>query len=51
MKSNDQLKEIDIKNLRCYYSDDMIRTEHFYINNILVDEITLYQNQNHTKIF
>ena len=43
MESKDRLKEIDIKNLMCYYFHDTIR--HFDINfdNILLDE-RLYEN-------
>ena len=29
MKSNDELKKIDIKNRLCYYFDDNIKIEHF----------------------
>ena len=29
MGSNDKLKEIDIKNRRCYYFDDIIKIEDF----------------------
>ena len=29
MESNDKLKEIDIKNRRCYYFDVKIKTEDF----------------------
>ena len=36
--SNDDLKEIDIKNCTCYYFDDIIKIEDFYLNNILIDE-------------
>ena len=34
MNSNDELKEIDIKNRACY----LIKIEDFDINNILIDE-------------
>ena len=37
MESNDQLKEIDIKNRTCYYFHDVITIEDFDIN-ILIDE-------------
>ena len=30
--SNDELKEIDIKNCKCYYFDDIIKTEDSDIN-------------------
>ena len=43
MESNDELKEIDIKNLTCYYFDDIIKTEDFGLDSILIDE-KLYQN-------
>ena len=39
--SNDELKEIDIKNCKCYYFDDIIKTEDSDINT----------TKNHTKIF
>ena len=29
MKSNEKLKEIDVKNRMWYYLDDIIKTEHF----------------------
>ena len=32
------LKEIDIKNRTCYYFDDIIKVEDFYLNNILIDK-------------
>ena len=35
MESNDELKEIDIKNCACYYSDD-IRVGDFDFNNVLL---------------
>ena len=38
MKSNDQLKEIDIRNRTCYYFDDIIKIEDFDLNNIFKDE-------------
>ena len=38
MKSNGELKEIDIKNCTCYYFDDIIKIEDFDFGNILVDE-------------
>ena len=34
MESNDELKEIDVKNCTCYYFDDIIRVGDFYFNNI-----------------
>ena len=44
MESNDELKEINIKNRTCYYFDDIIKIEDFDLDNVLVDE-------NHMKIF
>ena len=38
MDSNNQLKEIDIKNRTCYYFDDIIKIEDFNIDNISIDE-------------
>ena len=38
MDSNDELKEIDIKNRTCYYFDDIIKFENFDLDNILIDE-------------
>ena len=38
MESLSELKEIDIKNITCYYFDDIIKTEYFNIINILIDE-------------
>ena len=38
MDSNDELKEIDIKNRACYYFDDIIKTEDFSLHNISIDE-------------
>ena len=38
MDSNNQLKEIDIKNRMCYYFDDIIKIEDFNIDNISIDE-------------
>ena len=34
MKSNDELKEIDIKNHTCYYFDHITRIEDFDFDNI-----------------
>ena len=34
MENNDRLKEIDIKNRMCYYFDDIIKIEHFDLDNI-----------------
>ena len=41
MKSNNELKEIDIKNRTCYCFDDIIKMEDFYFDKM----------KNHTKIF
>ena len=38
MRSNDKLKEIDIKNRMCYYFDDIIQIEDFDLDNILIGE-------------
>ena len=38
MESNDELKEIDIKNLTCYYFDDITKIEDFDLDNNLIDE-------------
>ena len=38
MESNKRLKEIDIKNLTCYYFNDIIQIEDFDLDNILIDE-------------
>ena len=38
MDSNDELKEIDIKNRTCYHYDDIIKNEDFNLDNILIDE-------------
>ena len=39
MKSNDKLKEINIKNhTSSFHFDDIIRTEDFDLDNILIDE-------------
>ena len=35
--SNNELKEIDIKNCNCYYFDE-IKSEDFNLDNILIDE-------------
>ena len=43
MESKDELKEIDIKNLMCYYFDDIIKNVDIYFSNILLDK-KLYEN-------
>ena len=53
MESNDQLKEIDIKNRACYYFDDIIKIEDFDPDNFLIGEISYKKMQFktfHTKI-
>ena len=34
MESNNELKEIDIKNCTCYYFDNIMRVENFHFDNI-----------------
>ena len=43
MESNDELKEIDIKDCLWYYFNDIIKTEDFDFDNILIDEKS-YEN-------
>ena len=38
MESKDELKEIDIKNRTCYYSDDIIADRDMYSVDILLDK-------------
>ena len=38
MKSNDELKEVNIKSHTCYYFDEIIKMEDFDSDNILMDE-------------
>ena len=38
MNSNNQLKEINIKNHTCYYFDDIININHLNLDNILLNE-------------
>ena len=38
MDSNNELKEIDIKNRTCYYFDDIIKIEDFILDNVLIDD-------------
>ena len=38
MKSNDKLKEINIKSCTCYYFDDRIKNDGFDFDNILLHE-------------
>ena len=43
MDSNEELKEIGIKNCTCYYFDNIIKTEDFNLDNFLIDEKS-YEN-------
>ena len=43
MDSNDELKEINIKNRTCYYFDGIIKIEDLNLHNILIDEKS-YEN-------
>ena len=43
MKSNHELKEIDIKNRTCCYFDHIIKFGDFYLDNILINEKS-YEN-------
>ena len=45
METEDKLKEIDIKNLQCYYFDDIIKDVDIYFSDILLDK------KNYMKIF
>ena len=38
MESNNELKEIDIKNCTCYYFDEIIKIENFNLDSILISE-------------
>ena len=38
MKSNDKLKDPNIKNRTCYYFNDIIKTEDFDFDNVLLDQ-------------
>ena len=38
MQSNDEFKEIDIKNRTYYYFDDLIKIVDFNLNNFLIYE-------------
>ena len=38
MASNNELKEIYIKNYACYYFDDTININDLHLNNLLLDE-------------
>ena len=43
MKSNSELKEIDIKNCKCYYFNDIINGTKIVLSNILLNK-KLYEN-------
>ena len=38
MENNEKLKVISIKNRTCYFFDDIIKTEDFDFDNVLLDE-------------
>ena len=38
MESNNELKEINIKNCTCYYFDETIKIENFNLDSILISE-------------
>ena len=38
MGRNEKLKEIDIKNVMCYYFDKLIKIEDFDVDNVLIDK-------------
>ena len=38
MESNDELKEIDIKNCTCYYFDEIININSLNLDNISIDK-------------
>ena len=38
METEDKLKEIHIKNLKCYYFDDIIKDADIYFSDILLDK-------------
>ena len=48
MKSNNELKEIDIENCKCYYFDDIMRAGELNFNNVLLSDIN---HINHMKTF
>ena len=43
MESNDEWKDIDIKNRTCYHINDIITIEDFHFNNVLINEKS-YEN-------
>ena len=44
MGSNNALKEIDIKNYKCHYFDDIINIEDIDLDNVLIDRKSLVYN-------
>ena len=44
MESNDELKEIDIKNCTCYYFDDILRAVDINIYKLLLEERSCENN-------
>ena len=38
MESQDELKEVDVKNRTCYYFDDIVRVIDIDFNDILLNE-------------
>ena len=46
MESKDELKEIDIKNCKYYYFDDLMRVIDFDFSDILLDEKPFEKNKN-----
>ena len=44
MDSNNEVKEIYIKNRTYYYFDDITKTEDFNLDNILIDEKSYVKN-------
>ena len=53
MESKDELKEIDIENCTCYYSDDIIRARNrdIYSTDILLDEKLCKENHENILIY
>ena len=43
-ESNDNLKEIDIKNRTCYYFDDVAKIKDFDLDKLLIDEKSYEKN-------
>ena len=48
MESNDEFKEIDMKNRTCYYFNDIIIVGHFDFDNILLNKSCI---KIHRKVF